>query len=225
MNKSMVGAIGVGLATGILAASKIKEKQNIDLFTGFERTEIVAPVRGTAERYPLRSFVIPQDVIPEAQQFQRDTIADSIVAAWQGTIDRVLYWQDYGEFFKYPRETWDSRLGDCEDSAILLTSIIRNYMQHVYVAIGFFLSYGHSWTVVSLPEGDYVIESTLSSMPPDPWLIRVQETNEYVPYIYFNNDVCWMKPGYSLTDITISPDKQELIDYIWGVRNVVYNTP
>jgi len=102
------------------------------------------------------------------------------------------------EFFQYPGETlaWGSNgkgIGDCEDTSILLTSLLRNFMppDRVFCIIGNYQIFGHAWVQVKLKDGNLaILETTLTSAPPNPWRLA----GPYSPYILFN-DLVYLETG------------------------------
>ena len=90
------------------------------------------------------------------------------------------------EFWQFPFETIDHRMGDCEDTSILLCSLLRNRLpaDQVHVAVGKFLQYGHAW-ISLLDSGDRcVLESTLDAAFP----YQVLDAYPYRPLLYFNDE-------------------------------------
>lgn len=59
----------------------------------------------------------------------------------------VTYKSDDGEFWYFPDETLARRAADCDDSAILLCSLLRNFYppDRVYVVAGTYRGLGHAW--------------------------------------------------------------------------------
>lgn len=92
------------------------------------------------------------------------------------------------EFWQFPFETIDHRLGDCEDTSILLCSLLRNPLpaDKVHVAVGTYAGYGHGWIRLVKDGEKYVIETTLNKAFPDgPY--QVIEAHPYRPLLYFND--------------------------------------
>lgn len=92
------------------------------------------------------------------------------------------------EFWQFPFETIDHRLGDCEDTSILLCSLLRNPLSadEVHVAVGTYAGYGHGWIRLVKDGEKYVIETTLAQAFPK-GTYQVLELPPYRPLLYFND--------------------------------------
>lgn len=93
------------------------------------------------------------------------------------------------DFWELPWETLDPpRYGDCEGSATVLVSMLRNFMaeDHVFCTVGTFTGWGHAW--VSIIEGSsvFTLDTTIPDAKPD-GIRSVAEGDPYVPYIRFND--------------------------------------
>lgn len=88
---------------------------------------------------------------------------------------RYLVRRSTPEFWQYPAETldWgygddDNRilLGDCDDTSILLVSLLRNFIsaERVWVVVGKIPTGHHAWVELD----DIIFETTLSSAPASP---------------------------------------------------------
>jgi transglutaminase-like putative cysteine protease len=87
----------------------------------------------------------------------------------------------------FPAETLALGMGDCDDSAVLLTSLLRNFLpeDRVFATAGLFGRWGgHVW-VSAYGSGAFVLEATLSEALPGPWVIPEEEP--YFPIIRFND--------------------------------------
>jgi len=92
------------------------------------------------------------------------------------------------DFWSYPSETLRDRVGDCEDTSILLASILRNRLSHneVFVTIGYFDGIGHAWVTVNHPQkGNIVLETTSDQLVEDKLIVT--ENLPYVPILRFND--------------------------------------
>lgn len=100
----------------------------------------------------------------------------------------VSYRSDNGEFWYFPDEVISRRAGDCDDSAILLCSLLRRFYppDRVYVVAGTYRGLGHAWVEL---DGE-ILEPTYSHARPvtDPW--------NYKKLVAFNDqEVIEMWPG------------------------------
>ncbi len=87
----------------------------------------------------------------------------------------ISYRLETGEFWQVPSETLGG-YGDCEDTSILLTSLLRNFTQ-AHVAVGLYQGYGHAWVT----EGDQIYETTYTRARPVP------DPQDYHPYCLFDD--------------------------------------
>lgn len=83
------------------------------------------------------------------------------------------------EYFQYGSETLSWGIGDCEDTSILLTSLLRAYgipPDRAFVAVGeapdgyaWLPIPGHAWVAYNDGERELILETSLESAPPNPW--------------------------------------------------------
>ncbi|GAI61142.1 unnamed protein product, partial [marine sediment metagenome] len=94
--------------------------------------------------------------------------------------------RDIGEFWQVPSETLVSKMGDCEDTSILLTSLLRCVGIDAYTAIGEYLGYGHAWTT----QNSFIYETTYTRARP------IADPQNYCPYCMFSeSEVVEFWPG------------------------------
>lgn len=130
-------------------------------------------------RYPgqwndIRDFVQPTnpDVVAIYRQYGPD-----YWALFDFVCRNVDYRREIGEFWRTPGETLRGQ-GDCEDTSILLTSLIRaGGTPDVYVAVGTYQDYGHAWCQY---RGE-ILESTFT------WARPVSDLEHYETYCLFND--------------------------------------
>lgn len=98
----------------------------------------------------------------------------------------VSYRSDDGEWWKFPSETLAKRAGDCDDSAILLCSLLRHFYppDRVYVTAGTYRGLGHAWVELD----GKILETTYSyahSVPdPQNYHALVKFNDTYVVELY-----------------------------------------
>lgn len=149
--------------------------------------DLLADVRHDHEHHSIRSLVQPDD--PEVRDIARVLVqaSDFINATQEFVNSFTTYGAEVGDFWRTPSETLEKRTSvDCDDSAILLCSILRNYIppDQVYCAFGLWAmggkTDGHMF-VVTKGEGDEdrIIESTA---PPGK-----STRGKYVIYGMFND--------------------------------------
>jgi hypothetical protein len=92
--------------------------------------------------YDLRDFIQPSnpDVLAIFSQYGPD-----YWSLYDFVCQNIDYRRDIGEFWQTPSETLEG-YGDCEDTSILLTSLIRaGGSPNCYVALGSLGGLGHAW--------------------------------------------------------------------------------
>lgn len=129
--------------------------------------ELLANVRHDERYHPIKSLVQPDD--PLVRDVARVLVqANDFIAAAQQFVDSFTTYQtEEGDYWTTPAEVLSARAGDCDDKAILLCSILRNYIpaDQVFCAFGLWqldgdLS-GHMYVVTEGENGqDHIIEST-----------------------------------------------------------------
>jgi hypothetical protein len=117
--------------------------------------------------------------------------------------------QGYHDFWLFPDETLSLALGDCEDSAILLATLliaagispycVRVVLGHLYDAHGALLG-GHAWTVYQDEWGIWrLLEATMDripcGLPPADALAMPGGRHIYWPEFCFNQaHLWWIRP-------------------------------
>ncbi|MBA7645855.1 hypothetical protein ES703_53614 [subsurface metagenome] len=125
--------------------------------------------------HDLREFVQPSnpDVLAVYSQYGPD-----YWSLYDFVCHEIDYRRDIGEFWRTPSETLRG-FGDCEDSAILLTSLIRaGGAPNCYVALGSLEGLGHAWC----EHNGRVLETTFTSARP------IQNPEVYRPLVLFNDE-------------------------------------
>jgi len=125
--------------------------------------QYLVDVRYFGQSHALRSFIQPSnpDVLAACSQFGPDpwTLFDFVCRNFD-------YKLDIGELWQFPSETLARGLGDCEDTSILLTSLMRAGGNRCYVALGSIGGYGHAWCQLN----GNILETTYTQarLVPDP---------------------------------------------------------
>ena len=184
--KALLPVVGIGTAVVVAFAVSVRAFASGRVL---EDGQYLVSVRYPGQRQDIRSFVQPYDpdVIAVYKQIGPDpwTLYDFVCR----NIDYKL---DIGEFWLTPPETLARRLGDCEDTSNLLTSLIRaGGVPNCHVAVGSYQGYGHAW----VSHNGQILETTFTSarVVPDP--------GDYFPYLYFNDlDVIELWPG-AMTEV------------------------
>lgn len=132
--------------------------------------------------YDLREFIQPSD--PDILAVCHEISPD----AWH-CLDfvcrHVAYKSEVREHWQFPAETLAREQGDCEDTSILLTSLLRNFT-NAYVALGSFQGFGHAWCQLN---GE-ILETTYTSAR------SVPDPEDYCLYgLFSDREVIELWPG------------------------------
>ncbi len=162
-------------------------------------------------RYPfqwndLREFVQPDN--PDILALYSEVGPDPR-SLYNWVCQNIDYRRDIGEFWQFPSETLRG-YGDCEDSSILLTSLLKNRTD-AYTVLGSFQGWGHAWVV---NEGE-ILESTYTKAR------RVPDPEHYCPYVYFNDEeVLELWPGALGEVFELGRDEVAKLNLMAGVLEV-----
>jgi hypothetical protein len=134
---------------------------------------LLADVRYDSQYHPVRGLVQPDDPTVKAISRILAKAPDPIKAAQRFVDSFTTYEQEEGDYWSMPAETLAAEAGDCDDKAILLCSILRNYLpaDQVYCAVGLWRQNGkpegHMWVVTEgKDDEDRIVESTASPDQP-----------------------------------------------------------
>ena len=168
--------------------------------------EILANVRNDGKFYPIRPLIQVDD--PEVREIARVLVQSDnfIEAAHEFVNSFTSYQSEMGDFWATPGEMLTIRAGDCDDSAILLCSLLRNYIppDKVFVAFGVWTqggkTGGHAWVVMQDDDGgDMVLEST--SHPRNPL------HGKYTLSAMFNDTYCFAT-DIGIKDFDLKTEKE-----------------
>ena len=129
--------------------------------------DLLANVRYDGKYHSVESLVQPDD--PGVRDIARVLVqANDFIGAAQEFVDSfTTYQNEVGDYWTEPNEILDRRAGDCDDKAILLCSILRNYLpaDQVYCAFGLWImngeTTGHMYVVTEGDEEeDRIVEAT-----------------------------------------------------------------
>lgn len=124
-------------------------------------------------------------LVEDARHVETLSPEQRIVFLWGRIADRCDYQLDQDrssarESWKTPRQTWDEKSGDCEDTSILLADTLSNAGFDARVAIGWNGNIGqHAWVVVKAGEKQYLLESTLQKKITLDCLLELEEASQY----------------------------------------------
>ncbi|MBA7690462.1 hypothetical protein ES703_98989 [subsurface metagenome] len=114
------------------------------------------------------------------------------------------------EFFQIPSETLASKSGDCEDTSILLCSLLKN-LPNAHVALGSFQGYGHAWCQLN---GD-ILETTYTSARPVP------DPQDYLTFLLFDErEVIELWPGALEEIFSLRRDESFKLNLMAGALEV-----
>ena len=178
--KGILPVLGLGTAIIVVFAVLVRA-----LALGqrvYQNGQHLVSVRFPGQWHDLRDFVQPSnpDILAVYSQ-----LGPAPWALYDWVCRNIDYRRDIGEFWQTPGETLASNLGDCEDTSLLLCSLLQNAM-NAHVALGSLEGYGHAWCQLN---GE-ILETTYTSARPVP------DPKDYCPYVYFNDqEVIELWPG------------------------------
>ncbi|MBA7648104.1 hypothetical protein ES703_55884 [subsurface metagenome] len=98
----------------------------------------------------------------------------------------IDYRRDTGEFWQTPSETLARQQGDCEDTSILLTSLLKARGLPAHIALGSYQGFGHAWVELN----GQILETTYTQAR------SVPDPEDYCPYVLFSDqEVIELWPG------------------------------
>jgi len=172
------GIAAVSLGVGLITLSRFSP---LGQRVYYEDGQYLVKVR-YGQWHDLRAFVQPSN--PEVVDIYNEIGPDSW-GLYDWVCRNIDYALDIGEFWETPSETLAWGQADCEGTAILLCSLLRNFT-NAYVVIGDYQGYGHSWCQLN---GE-VLETTYT------WARPVPDPEVYCPYCLFNDqEVIELWPG------------------------------
>ncbi len=132
-----------------------------------EYEDLLANVRWDGRYHSIRALVQPHDPdVMELAQILHGT-PDFIEACHAFVHAFTTYQEEVGDYWRTPAESMDQKAIDCDDSAILLCSLLRNYLppDQVFCSVGIWAkrgkSGGHMWvTVKEFGKPARLLEST-----------------------------------------------------------------
>ena len=193
-----VGVSAVGVAIGLLALQRSQAQAvgigSLEPATGYAPlgvntpkvyyadSQVLVEVRNPGEWHELREFINPLD--PGVQRIYHQVGPDTW-ALLDWVCKRIQYRLDDGEWWRFPAETIIGTQGDCDDSAILLCSLLRNFTD-CYAVVGSYRGFGHAWVQTD----GQILETTYS------FAHDVPDPQNYRPYAMFNDqEVIELWPG------------------------------
>lgn len=188
MNALGVAFLTLGTATFMMTAIRtIHSLSQLGTRVRYRDGLYFVAVRNPGEWHELREFVQPKnpDVVALYSQ-----IGPDVWGCFGWVCQNISYLRDIGEFWRLPSEVLATTEGDCEDSAILLTSLLRNF-SNAYTVLGEYQGWGHAWVV---SDGE-ILEATYTEAKPVP------DPEDYCPHLLFDDrEVIELWPG-ALQDV------------------------
>jgi len=131
--------------------------------------DALANVRNDRNFHPVRQLVQPNDPLVREIASVLSQAEFPVEAAQDFINTFTSYEPEPGDIWRTPAELFDRKAGDCDDKAIALCSLLRNYLpaEEVFCAFGVWehgVDEGHMWVVMRGEDGnDRVLESTAGS--------------------------------------------------------------
>jgi len=140
--------------------------------------------------------------IPESGDIPGNTTKNKVMEIWKLIAGRCSYEHDLSDYnesevWKTSDETWEQKMGDCEDTSILMVDALISAGIEARVAIGWNGNIGqHAWVVAKIDGEEFVIESTIQENPTVADLVPVKDASPFYrpeqlfdrEYLYFQND-------------------------------------
>lgn len=165
----------------------------------------------------IKEFIQPQtlmvqDLIETLQTPNILSEDEKILAYWKWVAESIKYPRDretfaltvYGktirsnDYFLEPSETIAFKIGKCDATSNLLTSMLRNILpeHRVYTVLGDLAKDGvggHAWVTVERQGKMYILESTLDKLPENPWVAADTKDLMYRSVMAYNDKEIWIK--------------------------------
>ena len=172
----------VGICTVVVVAIAVLGRVYTGRRAYYQDGQYLVSVRYPGQLNDIREFVQPHN--PEVIAIYSQNGPD-YWSLYDFVCRNINYRRDIGEFWQTPSETLKG-MGDCEDTSILLTSLIRAGAMPAYTILGSLQGYGHAWCEVN----GQLLETTYTSARPVP------APQAYCPYVCFNDqEVVEFWPG------------------------------
>ena len=140
-------------------------------------------VRYPGQWHNIREFIQPGNPDVVAVYYE---VGPDVWASLDWVCRNISYRQDIGEWWSWPSETINRATGDCEDSAILTCSLLRNFT-NAYTVLGGYHGLGHAWVADG---GGEILEATYTEAR------AVPDPEAYKPMVMFNDvEVLELYPG------------------------------
>lgn len=202
-----VGGIAFGSLSVVLGIMALSGSSPLGQRIYYLDGQYLVSVRYLGQWHDLRDFVQPDnpDVIAIYSQYGPDPWG-----LYDFVCRNISYRRDIGEFWQTPSETLQG-YGDCEDTSLLLCSLLRNFSD-AHVALGGFQGWGHAWVV---NKGE-ILEATYTNAR------RVPDPGDYCPYVYFDEqEVIELWPGALGEVFELGRNEKQKLELMAGVLEAV----
>lgn len=174
--------VGIGVLSVAVTIMALSRTGSLGRRFVYQDGQYLVSVR-RGQMYDLRDFVQPDN--PDVVALYSE-IGPDAWALYDWVARNISYRLDIGEMFFFPSETLARGAGDCEDTAILITSLVRAGGDDCHVALGTLRGLGHAWVV---HRGE-ILETTFTSARPTP------DPEAYELMVMFNDtEVIELWPG------------------------------
>lgn len=195
-----IASVGIGALSVALGIMALSRSSPLGQRIYYEDGQYFVAVRYPGQWNELRDFVQPDnpDVLAVYSQYGPDPWG-----LYDFVCRNISYRRDVGEFWQTPSETLQG-YGDCEDTSMLLCSLLRNFSD-AHVALGSFQGWGHAWVV---NKGE-ILEATYTRARPVP------DPQDYCPYCIFNEqEVLELWPGALAEVFELGRDEESKLNLI-----------
>ncbi|MBA7466781.1 hypothetical protein ES707_01971 [subsurface metagenome] len=184
---ALAGSVALATASVALAAVSYWWRGQPRYRVRYLDDKYLVSVRSPWVWHEIREFIQPDD--PNVIALYRQ-IGPDVWLCLDWVCQNISYREDPWEWWSFPAETLKRGTGDCEDSAFLTCSLLRNFT-NAHAVLGTIVGYGHSWCQAN---GE-ILETTYTSCQPVP------NPEDYKPYVLFNSqEVIELWPG-ALRDV------------------------
>lgn len=181
----------------------------------------------------LTDYITPEALEVQALHSQLTheitNVADRLSACWSWVAHEIQYKpliyaqiqiqnkvSTQTDYWQTPSMCIQTRVGNCANKAILLTSLLRNDLspQEVHCVLGNLLNNGqvggHAWVEVTLDGANYIMEATRHDVA----FILSHAAQHYEPVHYFNDKEVLTVPGRTILQPYAACFSSWLKDYL-----------
>ncbi len=138
-----------------------------------KNSDYFVSMRRPGEWHNIKDFIMPSAL--EVQRIY-SRVGPNIWDLFDFVCRDISYCRDIDDFWQLPEETLARKQGDCEDTSILLTSLLRNFA-NAHTVLGSYKKLAHAWVV---GQDGRILETTYTQAA------TVPDPEDYRPYFLFN---------------------------------------